>query len=440
MVLRWSSSPMISTEAGSRPISSQRLAPGRVEQVLAGVLAAAGEADLAAVHPQRRRPPGEHHVPRRRARRAAPAPPTPGRPGASRGERTGGPSARERRRAGRRTSTRRSRVGEVGPRGRVAGPGAGGRGIRCGPPRAAPATRQVGHRTPIRPRRRPRWREVLEHVAQAAGLEVGHHPARAWSRPSPTPSRRRGAWRGRRADGPWRQPTERAADPAPGSDRSSVEPAGSVPAAGSVRSGGPRWRNRAHRAPAQPAAPGPLGGPRGAAAGRGRGGLRGGRLRRRHHQPGGRPGRRPGRHPLPLVPRQGRAGRGPHRPLPRPPRRPLRRPARATSVPRSASASSSTGCMDRLVEETREPAGPAGAAGVGHGPRRPLRPPATRLRAGLEGHIRGLIELRVPGIPTDVRDRTAEVMVTLAHLVIAAAADRRRRRAPRGARPPSTST
>lgn len=45
-----------------------------------------------------------------------------------------------------------------------------------------------------------------------------------------------------------------------------------------------------------------------------------------------------------------------------------------------------------------------------------------RLRDGLEGHIRGLVELRVPGIPTEVRDRTAEVVVTLAHLVIAEAA------------------
>jgi len=50
-------------------------------------------------------------------------------------------------------------------------------------------------------------------------------------------------------------------------------------------------------------------------------------------------------------------------------------------------------------------------------------PAGARMRAGLEGHIRGLIELRVPGIPTDLRDRTAEVTVTLAHLVIAAAAD-----------------
>ena len=45
------------------------------------------------------------------------------------------------------------------------------------------------------------------------------------------------------------------------------------------------------------------------------------------------------------------------------------------------------------------------------------------MRSGLEGHIRALIELRVPGIPTELRDRTAEVTVTLAQLVIAAAAD-----------------
>ena len=45
------------------------------------------------------------------------------------------------------------------------------------------------------------------------------------------------------------------------------------------------------------------------------------------------------------------------------------------------------------------------------------------MRDGLQSHIRGLIELRVPGIPAELRDRTAEVCVTLAHLVIAAAAD-----------------
>ena len=45
------------------------------------------------------------------------------------------------------------------------------------------------------------------------------------------------------------------------------------------------------------------------------------------------------------------------------------------------------------------------------------------MRTGLEQHIRGLIEMRVPGVPHDVRDRTAEVLVTLAHLVLAAASD-----------------
>ena len=46
-----------------------------------------------------------------------------------------------------------------------------------------------------------------------------------------------------------------------------------------------------------------------------------------------------------------------------------------------------------------------------------------RLRAGLEGQIRTLLEVRVPGIPEHIRDRTAEVVVTLAYLVIAAASD-----------------
>jgi AcrR family transcriptional regulator len=47
----------------------------------------------------------------------------------------------------------------------------------------------------------------------------------------------------------------------------------------------------------------------------------------------------------------------------------------------------------------------------------------ARLREGLEGHIRGLIEIRVPGVPPEVRDRASEVCVTLSHLIIAAAAD-----------------
>ena len=78
--------------------------------------------------------------------------------------------------------------------------------------------------------------------------------------------------------------------------------------------------------------------------------------------------------------------------------------------------------MARLVSETRGqkalPALLVSAMVPGN-----RSPAGARMRAGLEGHIRGLIELRVPGIPTDLRDRTAEVTVTLAHLVIAAAAD-----------------
>ncbi|MEO6629510.1 MAG: TetR/AcrR family transcriptional regulator [Aquihabitans sp.] len=46
----------------------------------------------------------------------------------------------------------------------------------------------------------------------------------------------------------------------------------------------------------------------------------------------------------------------------------------------------------------------------------------SRLREGLEGHIRALLEVRVPGIPTEIRDRASEVCVTLTHLVLAAAA------------------
>ncbi len=47
----------------------------------------------------------------------------------------------------------------------------------------------------------------------------------------------------------------------------------------------------------------------------------------------------------------------------------------------------------------------------------------ARLRAGLESHISALLEVRVPGIPDDLRGRSAEVIVTLAYLVLAAAAD-----------------
>ena len=48
----------------------------------------------------------------------------------------------------------------------------------------------------------------------------------------------------------------------------------------------------------------------------------------------------------------------------------------------------------------------------------------ARLREGLESHIRDLVELRVPGVPEEVRDRTAEVCVTLSHLILTAASDR----------------
>ena len=56
--------------------------------------------------------------------------------------------------------------------------------------------------------------------------------------------------------------------------------------------------------------------------------------------------------------------------------------------------------MSRLVEETRDqralPALLVSAMVPGGRSR-----PATRLRAGLESHIRALIELRVPGLPDD---------------------------------------
>lgn len=47
----------------------------------------------------------------------------------------------------------------------------------------------------------------------------------------------------------------------------------------------------------------------------------------------------------------------------------------------------------------------------------------ARLREGLEEHIRDLVEVRVPGVPEAVRDRTADVCVTLSHLILAAASD-----------------
>ncbi len=45
-----------------------------------------------------------------------------------------------------------------------------------------------------------------------------------------------------------------------------------------------------------------------------------------------------------------------------------------------------------------------------------------RMRQGLVTHVRDLIEVRIPGIPADLGDQTAEVVTTLAVLVIATAA------------------
>ena len=47
----------------------------------------------------------------------------------------------------------------------------------------------------------------------------------------------------------------------------------------------------------------------------------------------------------------------------------------------------------------------------------------TRLRSGLAGYTRGILQLRVPGLDDALVERTAEVMVTLAHLALTAAAD-----------------
>lgn len=81
-----------------------------------------------------------------------------------------------------------------------------------------------------------------------------------------------------------------------------------------------------------------------------------------------------------------------------------------------------TRVLDRLVAETRTQRAlpallvsamvPGRRSGAGE-----------RLRAGLEQHVRELLELRVPGIPADIRDRTSDVCVTLTHLVLAAATD-----------------
>ena len=42
----------------------------------------------------------------------------------------------------------------------------------------------------------------------------------------------------------------------------------------------------------------------------------------------------------------------------------------------------------------------------------------ARLRAGLLGHIRGLLDLRIPDLPTDIGDRAAEVAVTITHMLL----------------------
>ncbi|CAN5764796.1 hypothetical protein BH10ACT1_BH10ACT1_08700 [soil metagenome] len=78
--------------------------------------------------------------------------------------------------------------------------------------------------------------------------------------------------------------------------------------------------------------------------------------------------------------------------------------------------------IDRLVAETEDHRAlpallvsamvPGGRSAAGE-----------RLRQGLVGHIRALIELRVPGLAEEIVDRTAEVLVTLSHLVLAASID-----------------
>ncbi|MEO6989706.1 MAG: TetR/AcrR family transcriptional regulator [Aquihabitans sp.] len=78
--------------------------------------------------------------------------------------------------------------------------------------------------------------------------------------------------------------------------------------------------------------------------------------------------------------------------------------------------------LDRMVTETRsQRALPALLVSAMVPGRRSAA--GERLRAGLEEHVRDLLELRVPGIPVETRDRTADVCVTLTHLVLAAAAE-----------------
>lgn len=45
-----------------------------------------------------------------------------------------------------------------------------------------------------------------------------------------------------------------------------------------------------------------------------------------------------------------------------------------------------------------------------------------RLRDGLEGYVRRVMDLRVPNLPAEIRDRTTAVCVTLMHLILASAA------------------
>lgn len=78
--------------------------------------------------------------------------------------------------------------------------------------------------------------------------------------------------------------------------------------------------------------------------------------------------------------------------------------------------------LDTLAEETRDlralPALLLSAMVPGN-----RSSAGNRLRDGLQDQIKGLIELRVPGVTEEVRDRTAEVCVTLSHLVMASAQD-----------------
>ena len=78
--------------------------------------------------------------------------------------------------------------------------------------------------------------------------------------------------------------------------------------------------------------------------------------------------------------------------------------------------------MERLIEETRQlralPALLVSAMVPGE-----RSPAGRRLREGLQIHVEGLIDMRVPGLPSELRDRTSEVCVTLVHLVMASAAE-----------------